>query len=635
MKGFFFQLRLFLKRLGFALLLLSFARLYFFVLNYDLFSATGWQIIGSFFYGIRFDYYSFVFVGGLFVVFSLFPLSWFHEKWYQIFLKILFLLTLTILLFFNFIDAEYFRFTGKRSSADFFAFVTESDDVWKLLPAFLKNYWRTLLVFILSVLTAVKYYPQKIQSEKSMVRFSAFGSLSFLLTMGVLFILARGFGYRPLAVIDAAVYEVKTMALTLNTPFTIMTTLGKENLQEVSYFSREKAARYYSPLHHYAYKKIRKKNVVIIILESFGREYVGFYNQGKGYTPFLDSLLQHSLTFQYSMANARCSIEGIPAVVASIPNLSRTPFITGPYASNRITALPSELKKIGYYSAFFHGGRNGTMGFDKFAHLAQYDDYFGMREYPDAEKDYDGHWGIYDEPYLQYFCKKMSSFKQPFFTTVFTLSSHHPFELPKKYKGKFKEGPLPIHRTVGYTDYALKRFFDSAKKTNWYKNTLFVLVADHTSLTCSAYYKTRLGKISILLSYFSPSDTSLCGYQPAITQQIDILPTVLDYLHYNKPFFAFGKSVFRDSGRHTAISYVSFLFQYLTPQHFVIFDGKKPTNLYFYKTDSLLRDNRVLQDTALNLDTLKAFIQTASEAMSHDRMQYETYEKKPVHTFHR
>ena len=152
--------------------------------------------------------------------------------------------------------------------------------------------------------------------------------------------------------------------------------------------------------------------------------------------------------------------------------------------------------------------------------------YFGREQYPYPGGD-DGNWGIFDEEFLGFFNEKLVTFKQPFFTTVFTLSSHPPFKIPVQHKGRFPKGELKIQESVGYADYALKTFFEKAKKQDWYKNTLFVLSADHCSSEGKGFYKTTLGKFVIPLIFFDPSNEELVGVSEKNFQQIDISTSFL------------------------------------------------------------------------------------------------------------
>ena len=143
---------------------------------------------------------------------------------------------------------------------------------------------------------------------------------------------------------------------------------------------------------------------------------------------------------------------------------------------------------------------------------------------------------------MQFFNKKLTTFKAPFFTTLFTVSSHNPYKVPERYKGKFIKGNRKIQESIGYTDYALKQFFKSAKKEPWYNNTLFVVVADHTcSEPTSEKYRTNVGKFRIPILFFDPSNASFKGVQEKNFQQIDVLPSVLNYLNIKDQIITYGK----------------------------------------------------------------------------------------------
>ena len=619
MVAFFFQLKLFIKRLLWALLFLEVSRFYFYIRNFNHFKTLKFsEILTSFIHGIQFDYYSLIAIGSLFIIFSFFPCKCFFRKHFQQIIKWLFIISVLIIMMLNFIDAEYFAFTGKRSTFDIFSMVSTGDDTLHLIPQFIRDFWFTVVTFILLVFLLIRFFP-KINNQPTLpsIKFVPTIIPTIFLFFSLL-ILARGFGMRPVTIIDAAEKNPLSTPLTLNTAFTILQTINQENLQPLKYFPEEKAKKLFSPIHHFHSKQpFSRKNVIILILESFGKEYVGFYNHGNGYTPFLDSLLRQSLTFRYSLANGKKSVEGIPAVVASIPNLQNNPFIFSPYISNQFNSLASILGKENYETAFFHGGKNGTMGFDLFAKAAGFQKYFGKNEYPDP-KNYDGNWGIYDEPYLQYIVKQLNTFKEPFFITEFTLSSHHPFKLPPQYQGKFPEGTLPIHRVVGYSDYALKRFFETAQKQSWYKNTLFVLVADHTSMSEKPAYQNALGTFQITMAYFAPGDSLLKGYKNMVTQQIDIMPSILDYLHYPKPFFSMGQSIFKRTSSHFAVTYLNNLYEKTTIHKFLLFDGNAVKDLYKLPDDSLLQNN--LPNDHSNTDTLKAFLQIYSHSLIENKM---------------
>ena len=376
------------------------------------------------------------------------------------------------------------------------------------------------------------------------------------------------------------------------------------------------------------------KHVVILIVESFGREYIGGYNKWldggkyKGYTPFVDSLMQHSQTFLYSYCNGRKSIDGMPSILSGIPMFIE-PFFLTPASMNDVSGIAGELKNKGYYSAFFHGADNGSMGFEAFARKTGFTDYFGRTEYNadkrfNGDKDFDGMWAIWDEPFLQFFATKMSEFKQPFVSAVFTASSHHPYKVPEEYKDIYKEEGIVIHKCIRYTDNAIRRFFEKAETQPWYKNTLFVITSDHTNLSDHAYYQTDLGGFCSPIIFFAPSGDLKPGMRNAIAQQIDIMPTVLSYLGYDRPYVAFGCDLLTTTDEDTwAVNYLNGIYQYVKGDWLLQFDGRKAKALYRFRTDLLLKDNLLTKEpnVAKNMERqVKAIIQSYMTRMVNNQL---------------
>ena len=313
-------------------------------------------------------------------------------------------------------------------------------------------------------------------------------------------------------------------------------------------------------------------------------------------------------------------MEGLPAILGSLPTLMNNPYSSSSYSGNEITTFATALKEKGYQTSIFHGGANGTMGFDAFSKIAGIEKYYGRTEYGN-EKDYDGNWGIFDEPFFQYFAQHLDKTQQPFFGSFFSLSSHHPYTLPEKFKGEFKEGPLKIHASIRYSDFALRQFFETAKKMSWYNNTLFIITADHTGTAAEEFYTNSVGMYQIPLVLFKPG-SALKGSNDGITQQIDIMPSVLDYMNYDKRFFSFGESVFDTTADRFAINYLNNIYQILDDEYVLQSDKDKPLALYHYKTDSLLKNNLLEKEKLVKykLDLkLKAIIQTYNHSLINNR----------------
>jgi phosphoglycerol transferase MdoB-like AlkP superfamily enzyme len=300
----------------------------------------------------------------------------------------------------------------------------------------------------------------------------------------------------------------------------------------------------------------------------------------------------------------------MPSILASIPSLE-TPYTISHYANNQINGMPSLLKKKGYYSAFFHGAPNGSMGFDSFARLAGFDDYFGLDQYPE-KTDFDGVWGVWDEPFFQFFASKLNGFKQPFLASIFSVSSHHPFEVPAKYKGKFKKGPAPIVEVVGYTDFSLREFFESISSQPWFNNTLFVITADHTNESVHKEYQNDFGAFCVPVIFYKPG-SDLKGIKKRIAQQVDIMPSVLSFLGYDEDFIAFGNNLFDDASQSFAFNTSGNTYHLYMDDHILAMTDLKPVAMFNYKNDIFLENNIVDKEPEIRQkmeDKLKAIIQT-------------------------
>lgn len=587
MKAFKYNIHLLIKRSLLVIVLFTISRLFFYFLNQSYFAdITGWSLVRHFLYGIRYDASSFFWFNLPFIVLSLVPIYLLSLKWYQKILKWLFCVVNSVVLSVNFIDSKLFEFSEKRMTTDIFNAQWLGDDFITMLPHFLKDYWFVALMYIIIVVLIVKLYPKYnsrviiLDTTKALhVGKRWFIRLIILLLFGVLG--RGGFQLKPLNIISAAQYSSpKNMPLVLNSSFTVMKTLGDKPLEGKKWFEVNELDSIFNPLYYFNANNFVPKNVVLIILESFGKEYSGLLNGKMGYTPNLDSIMDLGLFHSNCFANGKRSIEALPSIISSLPPLMDKPFITSTYNSNSINSIGSLLKEKGYDTKFYHGGKNGTMGFDNFVKLAGIEHYYGLDEYPNKE-DYDGGWGIYDEPYLQYITDELDKTKEPFFAGVFTLSSHHPYEIPQKYVGKFPKGTLVNHESIGYADYALGEFFKTASTKPWFNNTLFVLTADHTAQTEGGFYASKLGRYAVPLVFYAPGDTLLIGKSKSICSQVDILPSIMDYLKYDEPFVAFGSSVFNDSIPKYSNTFTNGIYQFVYDTVAISSNGNSLISAYY------------------------------------------------------
>lgn len=632
------------------------ARIFFYIYNIGLYGDVGFfEFIKILFIGIRFDLSVICYFNIVFILLHIIPVGKFSlNTGYQKFLKIYFVVVNSVLLFVNLADTVYFHFVQKRSTADIYKFLVLSDDVPTLIPGFIRDYWFVVVVgLVIAILiwfiypSAKKYNNSNVNENKKVRWIFAFVSRIVLMLVfgGIWIIGARGgLQLKPLSIIDASKYvKASEMPLVLNSVFSIMTTYGKAELPNKHYFDEEVALENYPVVHSYynADAKVDKKNVVVLLLESFSKEYVGALNNYNGYTPFLDSLMQHSLVMNNAFSNGLRSIDAIPAIVVGVPALMDDPFITSVYNTNKANSLAVMLSQMGYQTAFFHGGTNGTMNFDGFSGYAGFDKYYGRYEYGD-DKDYDGYWGIFDEPFLQYFAQQMNTFKQPFFAFEFTLSSHYPYGLPENHKGQFPEGAMKIHKVIRYADYSLRKFFETAQTMPWYNNTMFVISADHPaqsvipsefddvvdkseqlSSNLLSYYKNTSGRYAIPIVIFTPDGSVKPGVVNETVQQTDLFPSILDYLNYDKEFVAFGTSVFDTLEPRCAFQYVSGLYQITSGKYSLLFDGDNVVSLYDNTIDPAHNNNIIDKSNhvADSLEiTMKATLQQFISRMNENKL---------------
>jgi phosphoglycerol transferase MdoB-like AlkP superfamily enzyme len=591
---YFAHMLLLVRRLALAYAIYTTCRILFFIFHFSTFAAHSFpQIFSTFIHGLRVDTTAIVYVFSPVILLHLFPSNIRNSNLYQIVTKVFFMISSFVSLLLNLTDVGYFSFSGKRSGMELVR-MQQAENVSPL--TYVTDYWHLALLLLVMLFAVWKLYPKlKQQSEIRSVKQFIVHACILLVAGGIAFIGARGsIGLKPLNTLDAARFtSAELMPLTLNTPFQFLLTVQQVGVDRKHYMSDKEALALFNP--HKTVPAhttpVQHKNVVLIIVESLGKEYVGYFNNGKSYTPFLDSLMQHSTVYNHAYANGKRSIEGIPSIIAAMPSWMPSDYINSFYQSNTLHGIGYYLSRNGYDAGFYHGGKNGTMSFDKMVAATGTGTYYGLNEYPDKEKDFDGTWGIFDEPYLQYVAQEFNQkgfdkSKQAFFGTVFTLSSHHPYALPPQYKKVFKGGALPIYATIQYMDHALRHFFETARKMPWYRNTVFVITADHSSENTQPYYLTSAGKYEIPLIIFEWGQPH--QVRDETIDQLNITDLVLNRtLPANTPYYSL-------AGKY-AIQYDNGIYQLIDYPYVLKFDGGKTIEFYNTESDPLLQKNLVNQ----------------------------------------
>lgn len=509
----------------FHLLIYAGLRLQFLIWNWAALKAlSAGDLAWAFWNGLRFDISVLSVTLGLFFVGSL----WGHQfrLWQKLWFWFWALLN-AVLIVLNFADSELINFTARRFTKSSLFLWQEAHASNLILPY--------LGMAALTVLYLTFYFYVGLRlHRRQRTPFSLWGRavLTVGLILAVVIGVRGGLQTKPLTFVDAKIFDHSLANnLVLNSSFTLFKSLGKSSFQRAHFYERDEMLSWLNrqdlPSDFVPLKSDQPLNVIYVFLESFSDEYTHLKNPE--FTPFLNQLRTKSIDFTKAYANGRRSIEGVAALLSGIPALMEEPFINSEFSANQMIGLGTLLASQNYHTSFFHGAQNGSMHFDQFTKSVGLAHYYGKKDYPKSGDD-DGTWGIYDEPFLQWMCDQLSGFPQPFFSAVFTLTSHQPFKVPAGLERQFPEGELPILKTVAYTDSAFEKFMKCAEQQSWYQNTLFVITADHTgpALKADADFESRF---RIPLLFYSPRTEVLKSLSSnQVAQHIDVLPTVLETL---------------------------------------------------------------------------------------------------------
>ena len=571
------------------------ARLLFFFFNNDLLKINNiYEYLRLAYYGTAFDTTAILYVNSLFILLSFIPLTINTKASYQKFLFWVYFITNGITYAMNFGDFIYFPFSQGRLTTAMLDVAQNESNLGKVFLISLAQNPLVGISFVLAMILWIFLYKRvKIQEEKIDNKWIYFGGSLITLCITATLVVGgiRGdfkHSTRPINMVDAHRHTQNPIHsnLVLNSVFSFFRTIGTNHFKEV-HFVDEKFIN--DNIHPYKFYESKipnpRPNIVIFIVESLGREYIGAFNEDKNipdyvsYTPFLDSLSKESLIFPNTFANGRQSIHGMSSILAGIPAL-KDAFTSSPYANQDIQSIVSIANELGYDTSFYHGAPNGSMGFLGFSNILGFKHYFGKTEY-NNDADWDGIWAIWDEPFLQYFAKNTGK-QQPFLATVFTASSHHPYNIPDQYKGKFKKGFVEMHEPIQYTDYALKKYFETAKKQPWFENTIFVITGDHTNKVHYPEYQKNMNIFAVPLIFYSPNPVyELKGKNNELAQQIDIYPTLSELIGYNKPIRSWGRSLISPKKYKPIIANSDAVqFQTIIGKYIYRFNGNDFTGIY-------------------------------------------------------
>lgn len=618
----------FVVRILFLYVIWMLCRVGFYLANIDLTGAITWAEFPLLLKGaLIFDSGSIFYINLPFLFFSLIPFRFRARKGYQTFLLWLFVVVNSLGLVINLADIFYYPFKLGRIASDDFHFITNGN-FGLLLLSFMKDYWYGFLGWI--GLGALLWFGfKKIGYRPTVIRNNIVYYLSqtALLVVAAVFavVMIRGGNMSaatyPINISDAGLYASPTKSgMILSNPFAVIRT-SSDSFHYPEYYPEEELSEIFTPIHQPGDSSLMRvegrPNVMLIILESFATPHIKalsdqFPVEAPSFTPFLDSVIRESYTFRNGYHNGSRSLDALPSLWASIPTFKRQ-FLAMPQSMAPFHALPECLKEMGYATAFMHGAVKESMSFQAFGKTVGVEHFWSQEDYEAlyGKKDFDGKWGIWDDRFFPFIADRVNELPQPFFATMFSLSSHHPFQLPAGFENRgYPEGALPLHRMMAYSDEALRHMFERMAQNDWYENTIFVFTADHGSGADNEKYKQVPYNFGVPIVFYSPGGLMGKGADERPAGHIDLMPTLLGMLGYEKSYFAFGEDLFADSGAGRTMNYMG-AFNTIADSLVYIFDEHNFVEIYDYRTDPLQQHNLAPDFEAddASMRWTKAFIQ--------------------------
>lgn len=296
-----------------------------------------------------------------------------------------------------------------------------------------------------------------------------------------------------------------------------------------------------------------RPNVVLILLESFCSDLIEPLGGKPGVTPYFNRLTQDGILFSKIVASGDRSDKGIIAVVSGFPAQSTQSIIKYPLKASKLPTISGALADAGYYTTFYYGGDPDFANIRSYLYSAKFKSMVTQDDFPRAYRN--SKWGVHDEYTFQRLLTDMDTARSPYFKMFFTLSNHEPFEMTINPKFKGKGDVYKLYSTAYYTDSCLQVFFEQAKKRDWYRNTLFILIADHGHWLTGSYPNYAAGKFRIPMLWVGGAlqDTMRVDM---VGSQNDLAKTLLSQLNIPADNFLFSKNLLAE--RCNSYAYYAF-----------------------------------------------------------------------------
>lgn len=577
-------------------------RLVLFVLYHDDFQSLGMlQVLQSFAVGLRFDVSMVAMVIGIpLLLFLMLPFRWSRHVYWQRLWGWFIFITLLLMLFMMAADTIYFGTVHRHVGAEI---GTIRSDMSSMVMLAISQYSGALFLFGLAAVAGAFYWRKLTHHIPAAPSRIWLRLASILIGLLLLAILGRGgISGKPISVGEAFFSNSLPQGyLALNGAFAIARALNDSTPPPKVFMPQEEAIKRTHdylvgkgvpfdnrdyPLYQRAQattpltKSTSKPNVVVIMLESWGAIHIDAMRKQMnlpplGVTPNFDNLAQHGRLYTDFYANGQRSIQGAAAVLAGMPTLPGMPFLGEGLEQNQQSFLGVLAQSQGYETLFLQSSDRGSLRFNAIAARAGFSTYLANEDIPELHehKKTAYTWGTWDHNTFQEANKRFAAAHKPFLGYLFTSTSHTPWLIPdarwKKYTGD-KDLDKALN-ALYYADWALGEFITSAKKSGYYDNTIFILLADHTSeFVDNIENAPNLFHIPLLI--VGPGIKS--GIDTRIGSQFDIMPTIMDIAGWSAGHAGLGRSLFDNSrlAERAALGVRDNAITWITPKGWVSHD---------------------------------------------------------------
>ena len=547
------------------------------------------------------------FIGILLLLLAM-PFKFTHTKYYKATLGYLWFLIIAIIIFVNIADIVYFGFFYKHIDSTLIALNNDIDPI----IGFAQNYVLYILALIIGLFYLLKVWSKIVHHDIDDHSYISMG-LIFLTVLLFVAYGARGCktSGKPFNISDAYVTDkISGANLSISgfySAYRNSYNMSNKN-QVINFYPKDEAIQSVQDIlksekttfsntnypfqREFKYTQSSKQyNVSIILLESFSSKFMDSFNGNIGLnaTPFLDGLAKDGIMFTNAYANGRQSIDGIGAVLSGIvaPANNNLYFGKGLEAS-KFSYLGTIFKNNGYKTIAMQSSKRNSFRVDSITRLAGFDRFYGAEDFKthqhNEDKDKMPHYGTWDGDMLNHYFKELDSMKKPFLSFAFTSTTHFPFYLPSKKYEIYPHDKKTINgyfNTMKYTDDMIKDFITKAKKTSWFKDTIFIFMADHTAPITNKEILTfeKENNIKIPSRELEHFKIPLIVYAPdifkpqeinTVVSQADIIPTLIDTMKFKNSFSTISNSIFNKNENSFVLAKEGDIYTYITKDGYTI-----------------------------------------------------------------